>query len=288
MKTTINNNLKRVDDLINTSFITCSCCNLPMPSWIELSIIDFCNRKCVFCPKSNDLVAPNQSHLYMDINLVKKLINDLYDIKFCGNIVLAGYGEPMFSPIYLQIIEEISKHFRIELVTNGDLLNIKNIKQLITLGTYINVSVYDKDRLIEIQNLFRTVDIPEDRYILRDRWYSETDDFGIKLTNRAGLVNIGNQTKIDKTAKCFYPFYSITIDWNGDVLLCPQDWNRRIKFGNIAYNSVHDIWIGSSYNKYRELLYSGNRNILPCKLCNCDGIHHGILYANNFIRNKND
>ena len=23
----------------------------PIPSWIELSLIDVCNRKCVFCPK---------------------------------------------------------------------------------------------------------------------------------------------------------------------------------------------------------------------------------------------
>ena len=24
----------------------------PIPSWIELSIIDVCNRSCIFCPKS--------------------------------------------------------------------------------------------------------------------------------------------------------------------------------------------------------------------------------------------
>ena len=26
---------------------------LPLPSWIELSLIDVCNRACSFCPKSS-------------------------------------------------------------------------------------------------------------------------------------------------------------------------------------------------------------------------------------------
>ena len=25
--------------------------NIPLPTWIELSLIDVCNRSCIFCPK---------------------------------------------------------------------------------------------------------------------------------------------------------------------------------------------------------------------------------------------
>ena len=32
---------------------------VPKPTWVELSLIDVCNRKCVFCPKSNEDVAPD-------------------------------------------------------------------------------------------------------------------------------------------------------------------------------------------------------------------------------------
>ena len=32
---------------------------LPLPTWIELSLIDVCNRSCTFCPKSNEEIAPN-------------------------------------------------------------------------------------------------------------------------------------------------------------------------------------------------------------------------------------
>ena len=33
--------------------------NIPLPSWIELSLIDACNRDCSFCPKSDENIAPN-------------------------------------------------------------------------------------------------------------------------------------------------------------------------------------------------------------------------------------
>ena len=32
---------------------------IPLPSWIELSIIDVCNRTCSFCPKSDPSIAPD-------------------------------------------------------------------------------------------------------------------------------------------------------------------------------------------------------------------------------------
>ena len=31
----------------------------PIPSWIELNVIDACNRSCSFCPKADSDIAPN-------------------------------------------------------------------------------------------------------------------------------------------------------------------------------------------------------------------------------------
>ena len=49
---------------------------IPIPSWIELSLIDVCNRTCSFCPKSNPLVAPD-TFQKMDLILIDKLVADL-------------------------------------------------------------------------------------------------------------------------------------------------------------------------------------------------------------------
>ena len=36
---------------------------VPKPTWVELSLIDVCNRKCTFCPKSNEDIAPDTYQL---------------------------------------------------------------------------------------------------------------------------------------------------------------------------------------------------------------------------------
>ena len=54
---TIKINIKRRTVIVDDQIIFFK--KLPMPSWIELSIIDVCNRSCIFCPKSDSSIAPN-------------------------------------------------------------------------------------------------------------------------------------------------------------------------------------------------------------------------------------
>ena len=49
---------------------------VPIPSWIELSLIDACNRSCNFCPKFDENIAPN-TYNKMEFSLIDKLCNDL-------------------------------------------------------------------------------------------------------------------------------------------------------------------------------------------------------------------
>ena len=49
---------------------------LPLPTWIELSLIDVCNRSCSFCPKADETIAPD-TYMKMNRTLVDKLYNDL-------------------------------------------------------------------------------------------------------------------------------------------------------------------------------------------------------------------
>ena len=123
----------------------------------------------------------------------------------------------------------------------------------------------------------KELNIPEEFIILRDRWYSDKIDYGVKLTNRVGTVQVGNQPNVKdySKTKCFYTAYQMLIDWNGDVFLCPQDWQRRQTMGNIMQNEIFDIWNGPVLSKYRRRLLSGNRNLSPCNQCNADGMVYG-------------
>ena len=253
----------------------------PIPSWIELSIIDVCNRKCSFCPKVDPNIAPD-TYQRMQLSLIDKLCNELREMKYKGSVVLCGYGEPMLHKEVNIICKKLSEVSFVEVVTNGDTLSPKVIKNLYANNVNkLLISMYDGEHQIEKFNkMILKAEVPKDFVILRDRWYDSSKDYGLKLTNRTGTINIGEQEKIGTFTKCFYPSYQFLIDWNGDVFLCPQDWQRRVTMGNMMQEHIFDIWDGKIMNKYRKDLINGKRINSPCTSCNAEGTILGKKHAN--------
>tara|TARA_B100000579_G_C22714352_1_gene796152 strand:- start:186 stop:1091 length:906 start_codon:yes stop_codon:yes gene_type:complete len=253
---------------------------IPLPTWIELSLIDVCNRSCSFCPKSDDSIAPD-TYMKMSRNLIDKLYKDLKKINYNGSIALCGYGEPLLHKDIIYITEKLSKVANVEIVTNGDVLNPKMLKKLYDAkaGRCL-ISMYDgPEQIDKFKKIIHTSKVPEDFAILRDRWYDDTQNFGVKLTNRTGTVKIGNQLENPVHGYCYYPSYQFLIEWNGDIFLCPQDWQRRRAMGNMMQESIFDIWTGNAMTKYRKNLLNGKRCDNPCSDCNADGTLLGINHA---------
>tara|TARA_B100000123_G_scaffold265752_1_gene237137 strand:- start:171 stop:1055 length:885 start_codon:yes stop_codon:yes gene_type:complete len=255
--------------------------DIPLLSWIEISPIDACNRKCVFCPKSNAMIAPD-TFKTMENKSIEKLSNELKQIDYNGTVVFAGYGEPLLDKNIFKKISLLSDICNVEITTNGDPLNKKNIIKLIESGIHkIVVSLYDGPEQIKIfDKLFAESGVSKDKYVLRDRWYKEEDGWGLMVTNRAGTLNLENKNLPKKTnSTCYYTHYSIMIDWNGDCYLCTQDWNRKVVSGNINKQSIIDIWNSDILKKFRNDLISGKRIDNPCKNCNAFGLMHGEKHA---------
>ena len=251
---------------------------IPLPSWIELSLIDVCNRACSFCPKSDEKIAPNTNQK-MSMNLIKKLTSDLKKINFSGAFCLCGYGEPMLHKELINITNELGSLGGVEIITNGDLINHKTLIDIYnSKTTRLLISLYDgPEQLDKFKKIIDETKIEKNFVILRDRWYSDKIDYGVKLTNRTGTVIIGNQPDVKnyRNTKCFYTSYQVLIDWNGDVFLCPQDWQRRVTMGNIMQQDFFEIWKGPMLSKYRRHLLKGERTLNPCNSCYADGMVYG-------------
>ena len=258
----------------------------PLPTWIELSLIDVCNRSCSFCPKSDDKVAPD-TYQRMSKKLIDKLHDDLKKIHYQGAITLCGYGEPLLHKEIEYICKKLSKISNVEIVTNGDPLSYKVIQKLYNAGlSRLLISMYDgPEQITKFKTMIKKSEVPEDFVILRDRWYTETENFGVKLTNRAGTIATGNQIANDVHTVCYYPSYQFLIEWNGDIFLCPQDWQRRQAMGNMMQESIFEIWTSKIMKKYRVDLLNGKRINDPCKSCNATGTLLGINHAK-IWRNK--
>jgi len=277
-KHTIKKNIKRRSLIVNYDIRFCK--NVPLPTYIELSLIDVCNRTCLFCPKSDPTKAPD-TYQKMSRTLVDKLAAELKKIGYKGSIAFCGYGEPLLHKDIFYITKKMSEVASIEIVTNGDALNSKFLKNLYhAKASKVIISMYDGSRQIaKFKKIIKLSKVPNDFVILRDRWYDKNSNFGVKLTNRAGTIKIGNQVSNRTHTTCYYPSYQFLIDWNGDIFLCPQDWQRRITMGNMMQESIFNIWSGKIMDKYRKLLLKGERKLSPCNSCNTAGTLLGDNHA---------
>tara|TARA_R100000152_G_C6770667_1_gene196925 strand:- start:480 stop:1388 length:909 start_codon:yes stop_codon:yes gene_type:complete len=267
--------------------------NIPLFSFIELNINEICNRVCPFCPRSNPEEYPNQN-IHMSVELAKNIAEQLVAINFTGIVNISGTGEPLLTKHVVDIVKQFGdRGIHIEIVTNGDMLVSKKgsklIKDLYSAGLcQFVVSMYDgPEQIDEFNTLFASCDIDKGLYSLRDRWYDESEDYGLLYTNRAGNIGFEHLSDIARQklmesgkSACFYTHYSMMIDWNGDALLCCQDmYNRTVKFGNVKDKSLVDIWTDAKLMEFRNKLKNGERSLSPCSNCNANGQVFGVNHA---------
>jgi radical SAM protein with 4Fe4S-binding SPASM domain len=82
------------------------------------------------------------------------------------------------------------------------------------------------------------------------------------LVNRAG--NVANFAELNykpvaprPVRLCDLLYRKMYIGYNGDALLCCMDWRRKVVLGNVAQQSVREIWQGERYQHYRRLHEEG-------------------------------
>ena len=258
----------------------------PLFSFIDLNITELCNRKCTFCPRVDPEGYPNQD-LRMSLDLVRKMAGELQSYGFNGIVNICGYGEPLLYKDVNALIRILADHgVNSELVTNGDKLTTAVAEGLRAAGLKkLIVSLYDGPHQIEhFKSILSGFD--ESFYVLRDRWYDETKEFGLILTNRGGVLPVNRPNEFLENP-CYYTHYSMTIDWNGDALLCVQDWNKKVKMGNLFGQTLFEVWTSNVWNKYRTNLAAGKRSALsPCKTCDANGTYLGKSHADAWIAAK--
>ena len=272
----IKKNLKRKQDFINDIV---KIDNFPLFNWVELNINEVCNRRCVFCPRSQGYPQVN---VHMEVSQAEFIASELQKLNFRGIVNISGTGEPLLTKHIAQLIKPFGeRNIKIEITTNGDKLKPKIIKDLYAAGlTQLVISMYDgPEQIPHFKNLLtEECGISPELYSLRDRWYSEDEGYGLMYTNRSGSLDDRN---IDyKHNPCYYPSYTILIDWNGDVLLCPHDvFNKSVTFGNINEEPLFDLWKGKKLMEYRKNLIEGKRCLFPCDSCNAQGTLLGGEHA---------
>jgi radical SAM protein with 4Fe4S-binding SPASM domain len=80
---------------------------------------------------------------------------------------------------------------------------------------------------------------------------------------KLGLIQPKKQRKA-----CSYPFYTLAINPDGDVVCCCVDWTRSTKLGNVREQTLKEIWNSDSLKRFQIMHLEGNRHLnAACRSC---------------------
>ncbi len=277
----IDPNIKRKSDIIQNSLQFYKNNKIPLFSLVEISDSGTCNRSCSFCPRSDkEWIKKFDNKEFIEPELHKSIVSQLSDLKYSGIVVYSGFNEPLLNKnIYKNISQTRSylPNAKIELITNGDVLNEKRILKLFKSGlSTLLISVYDgPDDMVKFQNMCENLRLEKEQYVIRNRYLPPEQNFGITMSNRGGLMEnaVHSIPSLKQSMKtpCYYPSYTFFIDYNGDVLMCSHDWGKKNILGNLNKEKIIDVWLSDNAMKSRKNLSKGDREFSPCNVCDAGG-----------------
>lgn len=229
---------------------------------VEIETITACNRSCSYCPNSVFDRANLKNIKYMEKKLYYKIIDDLRNMNFSGEIHPHFYGEPLLDERIFELIIYTKKKLPaayIKIFTNGDYLNIESYKKLVESGIdeiiVTNHSCIDKNTFLKDLIEYRKINKNKVNFNIRNNYF---------FYNRGGILNFNS---ITQTKKCILPYERLTIDFSGNVILCCNDYFSSVILGNIKEASILEIWNSPCNKNIRNNIKNGLFKFSICQKC---------------------
>lgn len=262
---------------------------------VGIETSSYCNRRCAHCP--NLFLDRHSFDDHLDESVFLKLIRELREIDFNGMIALQHYNEPTANREEL-----IRRIFQARLClpkatlhcsSNGDYLDHDYLSELayaglnkLLISLYVPVEVIKDEKAVRgcLKKAMARFGMP-----LQEDFPGATHSFQIKdmevtvrvkdfstdpvSWDRGGLLkNIGSN--VERTSPCTRPFSHLTIEYNGNVMLCcntrsdaPE--HQEFILGNVSQNELNEIYFSSKSLHYKSVLSTFSSQLIsPCNSCN--------------------
>lgn len=238
---------------------------------LNIEINTSCNRRCSYCPNSVFERSLIQNEQLMDAALFRKVIDDLAQIDWDGRISPHFYGEPLLDARLLDFVGYVRDRLpsaKTVLVSNGDMLSPEKYDELVVAGVKaFQITEHGKKPKPGMAALLESYAKKRGPAPIEyTKFVDETP-----LHNRGGLVEV---TTVSTEPRCAQPRNPLVIDWEGNVVLCCNDYHSEVVFGNVREQNLIDIWHSSEFTKMREQLRQGRYELPICR--RCVGLEAGI------------
>jgi len=225
---------------------------------ILIETTSICNRKCSYCPVSK---YPRKK-AFMKEETVRKIIDELAEIKYRGKVCFHFFGEPLLDKRlekFVRYTREKLPKSKISIYSNGDFLTPELFLNLIKAGvSNFMITMHGTEWSKSMED---TIKFAEEHPEYKDYLNCITK---LYLENRGGLVKI---EEIKKRKRCFDPIHAASVVYSGDVVLCCEDYFGKYSYGNVNNEKLIDIWNKESFKKIRKECARGIYNLEICKKC---------------------
>ncbi len=241
--------------------------NVPLFNHIEIETINRCNGICSFCP-INSKIDPREKKI-MSQELFEKIINELAELNYNGRIALFSNNEPMLDNRIIDLYEYCRRRLPnawLFMFTNGTLLSLEKCKELVPLLDELIIDNYNQELKL-IPNSEKIVQYCEENEKLREKVTVVLRKPNEILSTRGGDAPNRNDMISYGDATCILPFKQMIVRPDGKVSLCCNDPLGRETLGDLAKESLIDVWYGEKFSQVREALYVGRSEWKHCVYC---------------------
>jgi hypothetical protein len=256
--------------------------------------------------------------MWMSVETAERIARGAAEYYPNVRIEFAGHGEPLTNPKHLEIIRVFRQHLpkaQMMMTTAGDTIKTvsgpfhrmqERVEMLFDAGiSFILLDTYypepNRSRLREealrLGNGVRVFDYYNDwaplgwspyrnngnkirrAVLLMDDLLARNKETTIRVMDSvAGCNPLQPGPTEPLKLSCGRPFRDLVFAWNGDALLCCDDWQHKFVIANIATHSIQQIWMHPRLEAARARLLAKNRNFGPCVRCDVGGaIRAGLL-----------
>jgi pyruvate-formate lyase-activating enzyme len=275
------------------------------PMMCVLSMTYVCNAQCPNCPYTNSEIREGFKDQPMMSEGTFKIIADQCG-EHGAWIRISGGGEPMLHPKAVELIEYAKfRGAKVGLITNGSKFNAVNALRLLNAQTDMiefSVDAADSETYAKVRNgldwkllLSNAMQMVSLRNSLHSStriiasgvnqvgvdikavgkfWRHIVDEFQERKFLTWGINDESKSADPtpylppEERIPCPFIFERLNIDTRGRVMVCGFDIAGKTDLGNIHKKSIADIWLGKSFQFYRERHLAGRGHEIPlCGSC---------------------
>jgi radical SAM protein with 4Fe4S-binding SPASM domain len=277
------------------------------PPIIIIAVTNVCDMACIHCAHPVMKKAPGYRAVYMAPELhtriveeTKRFADQLWVFRYAAD------GESLLHPRFLDMVEEAkAAGIRpVNLTTNAMSLTDEKMRRLLLAPIdVIDVSLdaFSKEayerirkrgkfdvvtanlrRLVELRNalgsptkimtsIIKQKEALGEVEAFKAYWGQWVDEVLVRgLNTDLGVVNV-SETYFDGALTrwpCPQFWKRVTINHDGDIRFCVEDWFNRGVVANIRTHSIQEVWKSPIYEKFRELHRTGRwGEMAMCRPC---------------------